>query len=448
MMKSLMMMFLLYIYMMMSQKKYLGINLFLLMNLLMLFLLFFLSMNLLTWMNFYGIFGMDNYSILLMFLSVWIVGLMMFISKDINKKKGFFFSLFFLLIFLIFSFVTMNYFLFYLFFEMSLIPTFFLIMGWGYQPERLMSSMYMFLYTLFASLPLMILIFMIFNENFSLMFMFLFNKNILLSSFNEIILYFYFFFAFLVKLPMFLFHLWLPKAHVEAPIAGSMILAGVMLKLGGYGVMRTLMFNLKISLKMNYFFMIISLMGMIILSMFCLRQIDMKMLVAYSSVVHMGIMLMGLMTLTIWGFNGGYIMMIGHGFCSSALFVLVNYFYERSKTRNILMNKGMIFFFPSMIFWWFIFCSINMSAPISLNLVSELMILMTLINWSKNILILLIISIFISACYSLYLFSYSCHGKFNDSMINMNFNKMNEFMSMIFHWIPLNFMILKMDLFF
>nr|YP_010703308.1 NADH dehydrogenase subunit 4 [Anastatus shichengensis]WCO11511.1 NADH dehydrogenase subunit 4 [Anastatus shichengensis] len=447
MMKILLMMIYLYFYIILFNKFFM-VMLFMLMVIILEMMMIFLSLNLDSWMNFYGIIGMDNYSIFFMILSIMIIMFMMLVSKNSFNDKLFFMMMFLLLIFLILCFISMNYFLFYLFFEMSLIPTFFLIMGWGYQPERLSASMYMFLYTLFASLPLLVLLYMIFGENNSLNYLFLMNKNLLMENFCDKVMYFYLIFAFLVKLPMFLFHMWLPKAHVEAPVFGSMILAGVMLKLGGYGIIRSMMIMMKVCLKMNFVFMIISLMGMMVLSLKCLNQIDMKMLVAYSSVVHMGIMLMGLMTMTLYGFFGGFLMMIGHGFCSSALFILVNYFYDRSKSRSILMNKGLIFFFPSMMFWWFSFCVINMSAPISLNLLSELMILLTLMNWSFNILFFLMLSLFLSACYSLYLFTNSSHGKFNDYLLKMNFNNIREFLLMIFHWIPLNFLIMKMDLFF
>nr|YP_010594875.1 NADH dehydrogenase subunit 4 [Anastatus dexingensis]WAJ57473.1 NADH dehydrogenase subunit 4 [Anastatus dexingensis] len=447
MMKVMFMMIFMYLYMMIFKSKKLNIMLFFLMGFFLIMMLFNLSMGMDCWMNFYGVMGMDNFSIFLLFLSIMIVKYMIFIGEKKNVLI-FFFLMFILLMFLMICFFSMNYFLFYLFFEMSLIPTFFLIMGWGKQPERLMASMYMYLYTLFFSLPLLVLIYMIFDENLSLNYLFLLNKNLIVNNLNNKVMYFFLMFAFLVKLPMFMFHMWLPKAHVEAPITGSMILAGVMLKLGGYGLIRSMMMMMKVSVKLNFLYFSFSILGMMILSIYCLCLSDLKLLVAYSSVVHMGIMLMGLLTMSIYGFIGGMFMMIGHGFCSSALFILVNYFYERSKTRSMMINKGLMNYFPSMMFWWFSFCMINMSAPISLNLISELFILMTLLNWSFNIFLFLMLNLFLSACYSIYLFINSYHGKFNDLMNIFMVNKFNEFLLMIFHWIPLNFLLLKLDLFF
>nr|YP_009176328.1 NADH dehydrogenase subunit 4 [Megaphragma amalphitanum]ALI86569.1 NADH dehydrogenase subunit 4 [Megaphragma amalphitanum] len=400
------------------------------------------------WMNMYSWMGMDNYSMILMYLSLWIIMLMMMVSFKVKNKKYFVFILMMLMISLMMSFSMMNYLMFYLFFEISLIPTFMLIMGWGYQSERLNAGMFMFLYTMFASLPLLVLIYYLYNYYDSLNYMIMFLYNLNLLNLNIFVIYFYLFFAFLVKLPMFMFHMWLPKAHVEAPVTGSMILAGVMLKLGGYGIIRSMMIMLNYCVKFNNIFFVMSLFGMLMLSLVCLRQLDMKVLVAYSSVVHMAMMLMGLLTLSYWGLWGGMMMMIGHGLCSSAMFVLVNYLYERSKSRNLMINKGMIYMLPSFSLFFFMFCVANMSAPPTLNLLSELMIINVLLNWSMNILLVLILSMYLSATYSLYLFSYCIHGKFNNFLMKIYINNVNNFLLLLIHLIPLNLLILKMDLIF
>nr|QTA50542.1 NADH dehydrogenase subunit 4 [Wiebesia pumilae] len=393
-----------------------------------------------NWSMIYYFMGLDNYSFILLLLSFWILALMFMIHKvdNINLYSN---LLLLLLLCLFISFSSMNFFIFYVFFEISMLPTILLIMGWGYQPERVSASMYLFFYCLFASLPLMIIIYYLYYLHYSM------NYEILMWSLLEnSIMYYFLIFAFLMKLPMFMFHVWLPKAHVEAPVAGSMILAGVLLKLGGYGLCRSMMMMMKSGIKVNYLFMSISLIGMIYLSTVCLRSLDMKMLVAYSSVVHMGLMLVSLMTLSYWGYISGLLMMIGHGLCSSALFVMVNYFYERSGSRNIMLNKGMVYFIPSMCLWWFIFCSINMSAPISLNMLSEIMMVGAIMSWSFNVILILGIGMFLSATYSLYLFSYSFHGKWSSLLMKINPNSSNEFLIIILHWVPLNFIILKMDM--
>nr|QIE13311.1 NADH dehydrogenase subunit 4 [Pachyneuron aphidis] len=400
------------------------------------------SMN---WSMIYSWLGLDLMNFILILLTMWIISMMFMSSLKINKKKMFTFILIMLLINLNLSFMSMNYFMFYLFFEISLIPTFILIMGWGYQPERINASMFMLLYTLFASLPLLIILFYLLNKLYSLNFLIIMNNYMKFLNY-EILMFIYMTLAFLVKLPLFMFHNWLPKAHVEAPVSGSMILAGVMLKLGGYGLMRSFMMMLNYCKNYNYLIYSIALMSMIMLSLNCLRQIDLKSLVAYSSIIHMGMMLLGLLTMSYWGYIGGLFMMIAHGLCSSAMFMLVNLFYERSKSRNMFINKGLIIYLPSLTMWWFMFCICNMSAPISLNLLSEIMIINVLLNWSFNMLIILMLGIYISAMYSLYLFSYTIHGYYCSMLNKLHINNLNSYLILLLHWIPLNMILLKMDL--
>lgn len=147
---------------------------------------------------------------------------------------------------------------------------------------------------------------------------------------------------------MFFVHLWLPKAHVEAPVSGSIILAGIMLKLGGYGFMRFMPVFMVTGVKINYIFVVISLFGGFVISLICLRQSDIKSLIAYSSVSHMGLVLGGIMTINSWGYYGALIIIIAHGLCSSGLFCLANISYERLGRRRLFLNKGLINLIPRM----------------------------------------------------------------------------------------------------
>nr|YP_010580020.1 NADH dehydrogenase subunit 4 [Chironomus anthracinus]UZS77059.1 NADH dehydrogenase subunit 4 [Chironomus anthracinus] len=408
------------------------------------FLCLFMSFNL-SLFNSVMIFGMDVLSFGLILLSFWICALMIMSSSGVYFSKlnfnYFLFNVIFLLFMLLLTFSCMNLFLFYVFFESSLIPTLFLILGWGYQPERLQAGLYLLFYTLFASLPLLMALFYIMNNFYSLNFLFLKEFNI-----ENFLLYFFLVFAFLVKMPMFLVHLWLPKAHVEAPVSGSMILAGVLLKLGGYGLIRVFSIIVNISMKLNIFWIVLSLVGGFLVSLICLRQIDLKSLVAYSSVAHMSLVIGGLMVLLSWGWGFSYSLMIAHGLCSSGLFYLVNLTYERLGSRSLLINKGMLSFMPSVAMWWFLLCSSNMAAPPSLNLVGEIGLINSVLGWSQISMFLLMLVSFFSAAYTLYLYSYSQHGKFNNGNYSFSFALNREYLVLMLHWLPVNLLFLKSEL--
>nr|YP_009112364.1 NADH dehydrogenase subunit 4 [Prays oleae]AIY61498.1 NADH dehydrogenase subunit 4 [Prays oleae] len=392
------------------------------------------------------IMGCDLTSYGLILLSIWICSLMIMASENLNKMdyylNFFLFNIIFLLIMLFMTFSVLNMFMFYFFFESSLIPTLMLIMGWGYQPERIQASMYLLFYTLFASLPMLLgIFFFYYNHNFMMMYM------MKMINMNIFILYLSMIMAFLVKMPMYFVHLWLPKAHVEAPVSGSMVLAGIMLKLGGYGLYRFLIIFQEINLKFNFIWIIISLIGGFYISLNCFCQVDIKSLIAYSSVAHMSMVISGIMTMNYWGYFGSYIMMLGHGLCSSGMFCLANINYERLHSRSIFINKGMMNFLPSMSLWWFLLSSSNMSAPPSLNLLGEISLINSLMSWSWLSMFLLMLISFFSAGYSLYLYSFTQHGKYFTGVYSFYMGVSREYLLLMLHWLPLNIFILKLDYF-
>nr|BCS79998.1 NADH dehydrogenase subunit 4 [Monomorium triviale] len=406
------------------------------------FMILFMYMNKdLVWGNISLVFGMEYYSIFLIALSFWIISLMMMCLSDSGDDMKMFIFINLLLVLIMF-FSLMNLILFYLLYEISLIPTFFLIIYWGSNLERLSASYYLMMYMLIISFPL--LIYVVDMYYYSLTFKFSLMSLFMVDYFFSFIGYMMIYGSFFIKMPMYLFHIWLPKAHVEAPVYGSMILAGILLKMGGYGLLRLLVMFINMNLKYNYFILSLGVVGSLVVSIMCLSQIDMKSLVAYSSVVHMNMMLCSLMTMFKLSFLSGYIMMISHGLCSSGLFYMVNLFYYRTGSRLLIFNKGMMVNLSSLMVWWFLLCVSNFSFPFSLNFISEVLMLMVLLNWDLMMIIYMILICFFSSAYSLYLYSYIQHGKksFNNMMFNLSLIK--EFIVLIMHFYPLFLFLLNL----
>nr|YP_009711873.1 NADH dehydrogenase subunit 4 [Daphnia laevis]QGA47450.1 NADH dehydrogenase subunit 4 [Daphnia laevis] len=378
---------------------------------------------------------LDYLSYMLGELSLWILVLMILMSFYIKSNENFPLSFVGLsvsmLIFLLLSFSTSDLLLFYIAFEATLIPIFLLVMGWGYQPERVTASYFLLFYTLAASLPLLLSILYMNYNDLSLDYAFFSHKRIYLG-----VIFWGMIMAFMVKLPVYFGHLWLPKAHVEAPVAGSMILAGVLLKLGGYGMIRVSSY-LEGSLNEYASLLIsISLIGGIISSLICIRQTDCKSLVAYSSVAHMALVLVGVVINTYLSVSGAIIIMVAHGLCSSGLFSLVGMVYERLGTRSILLIRGMITMAPLSALWWFLFSVSNMAAPPTPNLLGEIYLFMVTLSWWGVSAVGVGFLSFLAGAYNLYLFVSTQHGGEVSSLSLVSDFSLREHVVLMLHLAP------------
>nr|WNH23216.1 NADH dehydrogenase subunit 4 [Isistius brasiliensis] len=397
--------------------------------------------------------AVDPLSAPLLILTCWLLPLMILASQNhistepIIRQRTYITLLIFLQIFLIMAFSATELIMFYIMFEATLIPTLIIITRWGNQTERLNAGIYFLFYTLIGSLPLLIALLLMQNDLGSLsMIAIQYPQPPNLTSSADKLWWTACLVAFLVKMPLYGVHLWLPKAHVEAPIAGSMILAAILLKLGGYGMMRIIVMLNPLTKEMAYPFLILAIWGVIMTSSICLRQTDLKSLIAYSSVSHMGLVAAAIMIQTPWSFAGAITLMIAHGLISSALFCLANTNYERTHSRTLLLARGIQIVLPLMGTWWLLTNLANLALPPTPNLMGELLIISSLFNWSNWTILLTGLGVLITASYSLYMFLMTQRGLASQHLLPLNPSYTREHLLLNLHLIPMLLLILKPEL--
>ncbi len=370
--------------------------------------------------NFKYYLGIDGISLLMIILTTFLTPICLLISINSITNRVKEYVIFFLLLegFVIGSFCALDLLLFYIFFEAMLIPMFLIIGIWG-GAQRIYASYKFFLYTLFGSVLFLVAIIYIYNITGSTDYYILKSSLPNFTLEQQKWLWLAFFIAFAIKVPMFPFHTWLPDAHVQAPTAGSVILAGILIKLGAYAMIRfSLPFFPDASEYFANFVFILSAIAIVYASLVALMQEDMKKMIAYSSVAHMGFVTMGIFSFNRQGLDGAVMQMLSHGLVSAALFMCVGVIYDRLHSKQIAEMGGIAQKMPNFAFLVMIFTMGSVGLPATSGFVGEFLAIIGTFQANKMIAIIAAIGVILGACYMLWLYKRVLFGEITNPKIN------------------------------
>jgi len=380
-----------------------------------------------------GIDGISLFFILLTTLLIFLCILISWTSVNANIKE---FLIAFLVMefFLVGVFSTLDLLLFYIFFESVLIPMYLIVGVWGSRERKIRAAYFFFLYTLLGSVLMLLSILYIFYQvgttNYEVLLTVIFSKT------EQKFLWLSFFGSFATKVPMVPVHLWLPEAHVEAPTAGSVILAGVLLKLGTYGFIR---FSFPLFPEASFYFTpivyLLAIVGIVYTSFTAIRQTDFKRIIAYTSVAHMNLVMVGLFSFNTIGLEGAILQSLSHGFVASALFLIIGIVYERHHTRMVKYYGGLVHTMPLYTFVFLFFTMSNIGLPGTGSFVGEFLILAGSFKTNSTATFISATSMIIGGCYSLWLFNRISYGNINiqylKNYIDLNQREMFIFLPLI-----------------
>lgn len=362
--------------------------------------------------------GVDGISLFFILLTTLLIPICLLASWDSIQfdLKKYLFLFLIMEFFLIGVFCVLDLFLFYIFFESVLIPMFLIIGIWGSRERKIRAAYFFFLYTLLGSVLMLLSILYIYYQvgttDYEVLLTFSF------SPLEQKILWFAFFASFATKVPMVPVHLWLPEAHVEAPTAGSVILAGVLLKLGTYGFIR---FSFPLFPEACFYFApfvyALSVVGIIYTSFTAIRQSDFKRIIAYTSVAHMNLVMIGLFSFNVIGLEGAILQSLSHGFVASALFLIIGVVYDRHHTRMVKYYGGLVHTMPLYVLIFLFFTMANIGLPGTSSFVGEFLILTGSFKANTTVTFLGATGMIIGGCYSLWLFNRIAYGNLKTQYI-------------------------------